>query len=238
MKITAKMMAAPLAGVLALGLGVVAGQAASTPNSSGTNYAQVFINDLARILHLTPAQTQSSLRQAELQTIDQMLKDGKITRAQADAMKARVNNGEGLGFGFGPRFGHGGFPADRTLMRDLGTAELNAVARALGMSASDLMSQLRSGKTLSDLESAKKVSDATVRSAAHNAAKGVLDKAVKAGTLTQAQADEILSKIGSARLVPFGGRFHGFREPGAPSQSPAPGLYTPGFPPDAQTIGI
>ena len=237
MKITAKMVAAPLAGVLALGVGVVAGQAASTPNSSGTNYAQVFINDLAKILHMTPTQTQNSLKQAELQTIDQMLKDGKITKAQADAMKSRVNNGQGLGFGFGPRFGHGGFPADRTLMNDLKTAEVNAVAKALGLSVSDLRSQLRSGKTLSDLESAKKVSDATVRNAARSAAKGVLDKAVKAGTITQDQEDAILNKIGSGPLL-FGGRFHGFRGPGAPSQSPAPGLYTPGFPPDTQTIGI
>src|SRR5919202_2240025 len=109
MKIRAKMLAAPLAAVLALGVGVVAGQAASTPNSSSSNYAQVFINDLAKILHLTPTQTQNSLKQAELQTIDQMLKDGKITQAQADAMKAPVNIGHGLGFDFGPRFGRGGF---------------------------------------------------------------------------------------------------------------------------------
>ena len=237
MKISAKMVAAPLAGVLALGVGVVAGQAASTPNSSGTNYAQVFINDLAKILHMTPTQTQNSLKQAELQTIDQMLKDGKITKAQADAMKARVNNGQGLGFGFGPRFGHGGFPADRNLMNDLKTAEVNAIAKTLGMSVSDLRSQLRSGKSLSDLETAKNVSDATVRSAARSAAKGVLDKAVKAGTITQDQENAILDKVGSGPFL-FGGRFHGFRGPGAPSQFPAPGLYTPGFPPDTQTIGI
>ncbi len=126
-----------------------------------------------------------------------MLADGKITKAQADAMKARINAGQGLGpiGGFG-REG-GGFKADRTLMNNLMTAELNAAASALHMSPTDLQNALRSGKSLSALETQQKVSDSAVKAAMKNAAKGVLDNAVKAGTLTQAQADAILSKVGS-----------------------------------------
>jgi hypothetical protein len=190
----------PAAGLAAVIIGVAAVEAAPSPSPSpnaSKNYAQVFLDKLAGILHLTPAQTQDALKQAQLQTVDQMLADGKITKAQADAMKARINAGQGLGpiQGFGRQ--GGGFKADRTLMNSLMTAELNAAASALHMSPTDLQNALRSGKSLSALETQQKVTDSAVKAAMKNAAKGVLDSAVKAGTLTQPQADAILSKVGS-----------------------------------------
>jgi hypothetical protein len=96
---------------------------------------------------------------------------------------------------------------------------------------------LRSGKSLSDLETQQKVSDSTVKTAMKNAAKGVLDNAVKAGTITQAQADMILSHVGNL------GKVHSHKEdnesgetPGGqapttpaptptPSQSQSPAVY-------------
>ena len=192
----------PAAGLAAVIIGVAAVEAAPSPSPSANgskNYAQVFVDKLAGILHLTPAQTQDALKQAQLQTVDQMLADGKITKAQADAMKARINAGQGLGAigGFGRH--EGGFKHNMALMKDLKTAELNAAASALHMSTADLQSALRSGKSLSDLETQQKVSDSDVKAAMKNAAKGVLDKAVKAGTITQAQADAILSRVGTLK---------------------------------------
>ena len=208
----------PAAGLAAVIIGVAAVEAAPSPSpspSGSKNYAQVFVDKLAEILHLTPAQTQDALKQAELQTVDQMLKDGKITQQQADALKARINAGQGLGFGFG-RHGHDGFKANRALMHDLMTAELNAVASALHMSPTDLQSALRSGKSLSDLETQQKVSDSAVKTAMKNAAKGVLDNAVKAGTITQAQADAILTRVG-------GGLKFRYHKPEQESEEAAPG---------------
>src|SRR5712691_12691293 len=217
----------PAAGLAAAIIGVAAVEAAPSPSPSASkNYAQVFVDKLAGILHLTPAQTQDALKQAQLQTVDQMLKDGRITQQQADAMKARINAGQGLGFGFGAGR-HGGFQADMTLMQNLKTAELNAVASALHMSPADLQSALRSGKSLTDLETQQKVSDSAVKAAMKNAAKGVLDKAVKAGTITQAQADAILSRVGSGLKF----RGHKPEHQGAPA-SPAPSQSaTPGTSP-------
>ena len=219
----------PAAGLAAVIIGVAAVEAAPSPSASPTgskNYAQVFVDKLAGILHLTPAQTQDALKQAQLQTVDQMLADGKITKAQADAMKARINAGQGLG-AIGGLGRPGGFKADMKLMQDLKTAELNAAASALHLSTADLQSALRAGKSLSDLETQQKVSDSTVKAAMRNAAKGVLDKAVKAGTITQAQADSILSRVGSGLNFRFGHKF-GHAGPGgssspAPSASPTPG---------------
>lgn len=191
-------MILPAAGMAALVVGVVAVNAQTPSPGRGTNYAQVFVNKLAAILHLTPAQTQNDLKQAELQTIDQMVKDGRITQAQADALKARINAGQDFGFGF--PFRHFGDFGDPAVLRNLRNAELNASAAALHLTPSDLQSRLRSGESLSQLEQAQGVSDSAVRSAAHQAAKSVLDGAVKAGTITQAQEDAILSKIDQGQL--------------------------------------
>jgi len=218
--------ALPAAVLAAVIIGVIAVEAAPSPSASPTtskNYAQVFVDKLAAILHLTPTQTQDALKQAELQTVDQMLKDGQITKQQADALKAKINAGQGLGpigrFGF--RHG-GGFKAGAGVMRDLTTAELNAAASALHMSAADFQSALRSGKSLADLETQQKVSDSAVKAAMKSAAKGVLDKAVKAGTITQSQEDAILSRVGSGLNFRFGHKgFPGSAPGAAPSGSPA-----------------
>ena len=215
----------PAAGLAAVIIGVAAVEAAPSPSASPTaskNYAQVFVDKLAGILHLTPAQTQDALKQAQLQTVDQMLKDGKITQQQADAMKARINAGEGLGFGFGR---HDGFKGHRGLMKDLKTAEFNAAASALHMSTADLQSALRSGKSLTDLETQQNVSDSAVKAAMKAAAKGVLDKAVKAGTITQERADAILSRVGSGKF-----RYHKHDEQAPGGQSPSTPTPTPQSP--------
>lgn len=218
----------PAAGLAAVVIGVAVVEAAPSPSASPStskNYVQVFVDKLAGILHLTPTQTQDALKQAELQTVDQMLKDGQITQQQADALKAKINAGQGLGpiGGFGFRHG-GGFKAGAGVMRDLMTAELNAAASALHMSTADFQNALRSGKSLADLETQQNVSDSTVQAAMNNAAKGVLDKAVKAGTLTQAQADAILSRVGTGML-----KFRSHKaEP--EDETPSPGGQAPSAP--------
>src|SRR3989440_12531645 len=217
-------MGRPAAGLAAVIVGVAAVEAAPSPSASPTaskNYAQVFVDKLAGILHLTPARTLEALKQAQLQTVDQMLADGKITKSQADAMKARINAGQGLG-AVGGLGRHGGFKTDMKVLQDLKTAELNAAASALHMTPPDLQSALRSGKSLSDLETQQKVSDSAVKTAMKNAAKSVLDKAVKAGTITQSQEDAMLARVGSG-LKFRSGHKGGPASPGAtPGQSPAP----------------
>src|SRR4030081_1331905 len=159
----------PAAGLAAAIVGVASVEAAPSPSPTASkNYAQVFVDKLAGILKLTPAQTQDALKQAQLQTVDQMLADGKITKAQAEAMKARINAGQGLGAvgGFGR---HDGFKTSMKVLQDLKTAELNAAASALHLSPANLQSALRSGKSLSDLETQQNVSDAAVKAAMKNA---------------------------------------------------------------------
>src|SRR5947208_1985364 len=95
----------PVAGLAAVIIGIVAVEAAPSPSASGSkNYAQVFVDKLAAILHLNSSKTKDALKQAQLQTVDQMLKAGTMTQWQEDVMFARLCSG--LKF----RFGHKGGP--------------------------------------------------------------------------------------------------------------------------------
>jgi hypothetical protein len=215
------LIAAPLAVVAALLIGVAAIAASPSPSPSPAtdDPSQIFVQKLAGILHLSQSQTSSDLKQAELQTVDQMVKDGQLTQAQATQLKQRIQSGKGPGLFFG--FPRGGRFGNSALVASLRTAELNAISGALGMSASDLQTQLRAGKTIADLEQSKGVSDATVRSAARDAAKQVLDPAVKNGTITQSQEDTILQRIASGP-EPLGLGHRGFGGRRGPHPSPTP----------------
>lgn len=202
-------IAVPMAGLAALGIGAVAVQAA-TPTPSSTSPAQIFVDKLAGILHVTPTVARDDLKKAQEQTIDQMVKDGKITQAQADAMKKRLaaNPGPLPAWGFGPGFGAHRPPLDRALAGDLRNAEMNAVAKALKIDAATLQSDLKSGKKLSDLETTAGVTDKAVRDAVYSAAKGVLDQAVKDKKITQDQENAVLQQVQNGRL-PVGPAFRG-----------------------------
>ncbi len=89
-----------------------------------------------------------------------------------------------------PGFGGGGLR---------GQAELEAAAKALGMTADELSAQLWGGKTLADIAAAKGVDIATVKAAVEAAqiaeTKTAINQAVTDGTITQAKADWLLEGL-------------------------------------------
>ena len=78
-------------------------------------------------------------------------------------------------------------------------AALDAAAKALGMTSTDLQAQLWGGKTLSDLATEKGVDIADVQVAVEAAEKAEVKTqiaaAVTAGTITQAKADWLISGL-------------------------------------------
>lgn len=128
------------------------------------------------------------------------LKAGTITQAQADQQLANATtfvtdqvNGTGFGpgghgRGFGGPGGHGG-PGG------LDADDLTAAAKALGMTEADLTTQLTGGKTVAQVATAKGVTLQTVIDAIAAADKAEFAAAVKAGTMTQAQADQMLANL-------------------------------------------
>ena len=114
------------------------------------------------------------------------------------------------GFGFAPP---GGFdPRDPGFRFGFGRAGgLSAAAGYLGLSTSQLITKLQSGQTLAQIAQATSGKSVAGLVAAMTAAqKTELDNAVKAGRLTQAQADSLSAALKDRVTAMVNGRF-GFR---------------------------
>jgi hypothetical protein len=105
-----------------------------------------------------------------------LVSDGTITQAQADKVQAALEAAR-------PAGGPGG-PGGRG-------PGLDAAAKALGIDASELRTDLQSGKTIADVAKAKGVDVQTVIDALVKEMQSHLADAVSSGRLTQAQADEM-----------------------------------------------
>lgn len=194
---------------------------AATATQAAVNYANVFIGKLATALGVTSDKLNAGISSASTQTIDEALKNQDITRTQADQLKLDVQNGrnpflESRGFGKGRGDmdgGHGGMNGGRDGggMGGFQIASLEAAAKALGMTATDLEAQFRAGQTLEQIATTKKTAVKTVQDAVIAALQTQLAAEVEAGRITQARADQIIAK---AKANPnFGLRFGGGRGP-------------------------
>jgi hypothetical protein len=176
---------------LAIGAAAVASIAggsvaiAASGSSSPSQESQAIINDAAGRLGITPTKLSAALKQALLDRIDAAVAAGRITKAQGDELKQRINSNDFPLFGGGHRdFGHFGF-----------FGKLDAAADYLGLTEAQLHSELESGKTLAQIARDHGKSADGLVNALVDAAKQKLDTAVKAGRLTQAQADQMLNDL-------------------------------------------
>lgn len=167
------------------------------------------LEDAAKRLDVTPEKLRDALAAAQDAQIDKAVKDGKLTRERADAIKARrKQSGRVLGrgpLGGPPAFGRGGpgragtgpgFAPHRRPFggRPFGGAGLD-LAKALGLTRAQLGEQLRAGKSIADIAKAQGRSLSDVRTALKAAAKEKLDKAVRDGKLTRERADKLRARI-------------------------------------------
>ena len=175
---------------LALGVAGVAaivggGVAVAASDGSRSEESKAVIDSAADKLGVSPAKLTDALKQALKERVDAAVAAGRLTKAQGDALKERIDSDEFPLFG-GVRhhgFGHGHFHA------------LDGAADYLGVSESQLRSELADGKTLAQIAQAHgKSADGLVDALAAKA-KERLDGAVDKGRLTQAQADEMLEGL-------------------------------------------
>ena len=156
----------------------------TTKKAANSQYADEFKKAFAAALGVDVSKLDSAYTGAVDQTVDQAVKDGKLTQAQGDKIKAAAKNGfkGGLGnFGKDGQTGKAG---------TFGQATLDAAAKALGITSDELTTDLKNGQSISDVAKAKNVDLATVKTAMLASIKSELDTAVKNGKLTQAQADK------------------------------------------------
>ena len=178
---------------------VVAGSAIAADSSSSPTS---FMQSLAKHLGISTEKLQDAAKAAAIDQIDAALADGKITKEQADAAKERIQSGDapllfgprfrddGPGFGFRHGFGLGPGPGFHHF-GDLG----EAAANYLGLTEAQLDEQVRAGKSLTQIAKDKGKSTDGLKQALHDAVKQDLGQAVKAGRITQAQADEALERF-------------------------------------------
>jgi uncharacterized protein DUF2680 len=200
----------------------------AAPTVTTSSIGDAFWTQLAAKLGVSVDTLKADALQVRKDMLDQAVKDGRLTQAQADQLKQQLDankliapiyigrgNGGQLGPGFRGR-GNGQLPAPGARGPGFGfrfgTAELEAVAKVLNLSSSDLVTQLRGGKTLADIAKAQNVDQATVKQAIIAARKAEIDREVADGLITQAQANSLESRLTPDNIdltrMPFFFGFH------------------------------
>jgi hypothetical protein len=197
-------------GTLAVALLVGGGVAyAASKDDSPQARSQAIVTDAAGTLGVDPGKLSDALKKALENQVDAQVTAGKLTQAQADAIKKRIEDGTqpifgGPGFGGprdgfdhgGPGFGHG-FGGPRGGF-GFGLMEgVKDVASYLGLTTDALQTQLRSGKSLAAIATAQGKTADGLKTAITDAATKRLDAAVTSGKLTKEQETKILAGLSS-----------------------------------------
>ena len=157
---------------------------AATQLGSPKEESQAVIDDAAKQLGVQPSALSDALKKALANRVDAAVADGRITKAEGDRMKQRIEANEFPLFGFP----HGGFGVDHM-------GPLHAAAQFLGLSDAELRTQLHGGKTLAQIAKDKGKSVDGLVAALIAPAKAKLDAQVAAGAITAAQEQTILSDL-------------------------------------------
>jgi hypothetical protein len=168
-----------------------AGAAVAASHVWGSDQRQAVINDAAGRLGVTPSALQNAFKGALKDQIEAAVTAGKLTRAQADAIEARIAAGQGLGFG---GMG-GGFRGPGGGMHGILGPSLAAATTYLDLTEAQIRTDLQSGKTLAQIATAQGKDPAKLVDALVTAETAQLATAVKDGKLTAAQQTQILANL-------------------------------------------
>lgn len=175
-----------LAAAATAGLAIAGGGAALAAEklSSPSDESQAVIDDAAQRLNVTPSALSDALKKALEDRVDAAVAAGRITKAEGDELKQRI---ESSNFPF--FLGHPGYGEHHLF------GGLAAAASYLGITGAELRSELESGKTLAQVAQEKGKSVDGLVQALYDDAKQHLDAAVSAGKLTQSEENSILGDL-------------------------------------------
>jgi len=157
---------------------------------------QELLDNAAKRLDVTPQNLRDALSAAQDDQLDEAVKNGDLTQAQADKIKAhRTKLGTVLAPGGGGALLYGKHPGGRRLKMLHGFGLVSDLAKALDLSEKELLAKLRDGKSVANIAKAQGKSLDSVRSAIKAAARTRSDKAVEDGALTRKQADAMLEHL-------------------------------------------
>jgi uncharacterized protein YidB (DUF937 family) len=181
-----KIVVTAAAGLAVVGAG---GAIAATKLNSPREESQAVLNDAAKQLGVQPSELSAALKKALSNRVDQAVKDGRLSKAEGDALKARINSGQFplLGVPRGPGFGHSG-------RGHFGFGHehfLSTAAGYLGLTEAQLRTQMNNGKSLAQIAKDRDKSVGGLVDKLVAGKKERIEAAVKAGRLTRAEANEI-----------------------------------------------
>ena len=196
-----------------------AGQRQAQPN----NLRNVFLDRLAGALGVQRPALDTAIKTAAEATADEAVRQGKLTREQADRLRERIERGVLEG-------GQGGQGQRAAFRKHL----FESMAQALNITPQQLRDEFRAGKTLAEIAQAHGTTEQAVRESVLQAARAMLEQDVTNGKLAQAQADAIYARLQQSGLQQFGGkpgkqgkRLRGRDRHRVPSQPAASGSSAP-----------
>lgn len=228
-------------GATVIAAAAFAGGAYAASGDSTPNARQAFLADVAKRLGVPEQKLDQALRAAFTDQLQQAVKAGKLTQAQANQIEQRAKDGRIPLFGLvaprllgplaPPLLGPNSRLEPRPLLPGGGT--FSAAAGYLGLSDIQLLSQLRSGKSLAQIAGAQHKSVSGLEDAMVANLQAKLEKAVAAEELTSVQEQRLLARMKAVlgaqinRAWPGPGfaphQHRGF----APDMAP-PGRFAPG----------
>ena len=162
---------------------VMSGVAFATPNQQGfvekTKCYQDFVSKLSANLGADQSKVTKALEATKKQMLDEAVKQGKLTKEQADKIATRQNL---CWFNV----------CGRSNKRGLNDGD---IAKALGITPEQLKTEYQSGKKLPQIMAEHKLTTEQFRKKMLEIKKEKLSKSVSEGKLTQEKADKILQKI-------------------------------------------
>jgi polyhydroxyalkanoate synthesis regulator phasin len=203
-KLTFAAGAAGVALVVA-GLGA-AGAVAASRMLSPSEESKAVIDDAASQLGVEPSELSDALKQALKNRIDEAVAAGRMTKAQADELKERIDENEYPLLGGLGRGGHGGFGHGHGGH----FAILETAASYLGMTEAELREELQD-KTLAEVAKEQgKTAAGLVQQLVATQTKRI-DEAVADGKLTDEQATELKTGLAERMEALVNGDLHGHR---------------------------
>lgn len=178
------------AAALLIAAGGGAAAVAASQSSSPSDESKAIIDDAAGQLGISPQKLTDALKKALANRVDAAVAAGRITKAEGDALKARIQANDFPLIGGADRGGgHFGF-----------FGRLDAAASYLGLTDAELRTELENGKSLAQVATDHGKSVDGLINALVASAQKKLDEAVAAGRLTKSEETEMLSGL-KARIT-------------------------------------
>jgi hypothetical protein len=184
-----------------------------------------FVSHLSSDLSKSQSQVNAAIQSAISQTLADEVKNKQLTQAQADAIKKKLTSQPlctlANGLGKAPK------PSTRGQIGAYTQQLLSAAAAALGITPTQLTTDLGKGQTLSQIAAAQKppVSEADFRTRLIAQLTPLLDTAVKNQKLTAAQEQSILKQLHTGP-IPFWNTPLHKPKPAAPAVPATPSTTT------------